>query len=215
MVRFLVVLLLCVVLVGCGNQGAAVSTESQSTKATEQGSTLERTKTIEVESRTAAMVSVPIAPLIGEAWGELVREEKDAPDQATCEGLWHAPLSALKASYDNEPKALLCAFKLGYCYAFTPTMGWPVEPKSEKGGSYRLRTLAHVLYVNNLASDIAAQVTARSYQNPVEAKAAIKQMLLEQRRYLLQLYSASFDLHLMPGTTDLAHAKDVMFSKGA
>lgn len=216
MMRYLSrVLLLILLLSGCGNQGAGVTTDSQASRETQQSSQVARTQTLTSEQQHVALVTVPVSPLIGEAWRELVRLEKDLPKESACEKLWSTPFSAFDAAQGNPETALLCAFMLGHRYAFMPTMGWTMEPKSPQGSFYMLRVLAYVLHVNNLASDIAAQVAMRSYPTLEDAKTEIKTLLLAQRPYLMQAYTASMNLQLLGvNTIDLANAKDVMFARG-
>lgn len=200
-------------LAGCGNQGAGVATDTQSARQTQQASEVTRSQTLTTEQRVNVMVTVPVSPLIGAAWRELILADKTLPGEAACEKIWERPTYA-GPSKEDEATALLCAFKQSYSYAFTPTVGWPVEPKSSPGADYMLRTLAYVIHVNNLASDIAVQICTRPYDNLEEAKAEIKQRILEQRGYLLKSYAAALDLILMKGIIDLAGNKDVAFAKG-
>jgi hypothetical protein len=93
-------------------------------------------------------------------------------------------------------------------------MGWPFDPQKPEGKFYILRAIAHVLHVNNLASDIAAQVAVNSYKDPEEAKTAMKELLKENRAYMLRAYTSSLDLMLMHHMIDLAGAKDVAFMFG-
>jgi hypothetical protein len=195
-------------------QNPSVSTDSQSTTTTGQGSELSRTKTMNIENRTAGMVIVPISPLIGEAWAELVYEDK-TPPRATYEHFWEQGRTADIIERKDTEAAISCALMWGYLYAFMPTMGWPVKAVSKEGRNYTLVTIAHVLCVNDLASDIAAQIAASSYQTPAEAKAAIKHLLDINRKYLLQVYSRMSDFILKQTIADMSGVKDVRFALGA
>jgi hypothetical protein len=199
----------------CGNQGAGVSTDTQSSADTAHGSTLERTKTLSVERRTSATITVPVMPLIGEAWGELAARAGETTSYGLCSHLWEQALSGKTPDEHEHDAATTCAFAFGYIYAFTPTMGWSVSPKSAESAVYIASVLAHVLAANNVASEVAAHLTLHTYRDLETANATIKELLHAQRAYFLRVYPLIHEIAQVRGTIDLSgKAEGVAFSKG-
>jgi hypothetical protein len=210
--------LLLTCLTACGNQGAEVSTESQSSKAVEQTSHVERTKTLNTENRTTAMMTVPISPLIGEAWGELAQDEQPNGDDCSrfLTNFWLGERKLDNPEDTNDPALLTCILFLGHRFAFMPTIGWPVEPQTPNGRFYIVASLAHVLMVNDIASEIAANVATTPFHDVGEARARIKTLLAARKPMLINVYVLMGKLDKLAGTIDMTGKADsVAFSKGA
>jgi hypothetical protein len=91
-----------------------------------------------------------------------------------------------------------------------------MHPDDSGSVVYISAALAHVLSVNNLASEIAAELAPTPRRDPEEAKADIRTLLEARCTQLLSVYPSMADLYRQQGVIDMSNRQpSVDFSRGA
>ena len=209
-----VVLVCCLVLLaGCNDQGTGAHTGASARREKREGIEEHRTTTLTTEHKTMATDTVPIMPMFGEGLRDVAALEP-LVSQASCWPLWKDAVRSKPVT--AKPLAMRCAVVMGYHFAFEPTPGWPMSLDEPRAMVYASAALAHVVSVNNLASVLAAELSATPRRDVESAQAEMKALLRARTSQLLRVYTLMAHFYKEQGVIErLSKTPGVDFSRGA
>jgi hypothetical protein len=161
-------------LTACGKQGPGVGAQSEAQQSANDTAGLDRSKSLEQSKSVKASVSLPVLPVLAEAWRHWAFDGQVPPAvlREGCEPFFGADATSdvrsrraaavrLQYAQDLAAAELACARSFTYQVAFGSHRAWPAEPDTRDAERWTVQAMGAVLAVTDIAGQVVPELVVR------------------------------------------------------
>lgn len=162
------------VLTACSKQGPGVGAQSEAQQSANDTTGIDRSKSLEQSKSVKASVSLPVLPVLAEAWRRWAFEDQVPPAamREGCESFFGADATSdakqrraaalrLQHAQDLAAAELACARYFTYQVAFGSHRAWPAEPDTREAARWTVQAMGAALSVTDIAGKVVPELVAR------------------------------------------------------